>query len=380
MVYNPVTDFLGLWRNIAGQVSKEEMPGLDYVVAALARAGVIALSVSATAPVVAQSTTAWLKTAVPSYSAEGALFLWDPIAAAYVAATPALFFVMLQTTTGQNGVSWWATVGGAPLNTVGNNGDYAIRTDEPGGVYGPKAAGAWPANPLPGTTDIIGSAQLDLTFGAATGNMIFRDATEWRALPVGADNTLLTSEGGVPEYQELTALFDAVFGGVQGSLLYRDVLSWEILLPGATPDLVLTTGGSGGANPAWAPRTTEFSSGTVMLFRQTAAPTGWVKQTAINDYGLRVTSGTVGAVAGSAFSTVFAQTAVGNTTLTVTQMPSHGHPVSGAAITTTAVAAAGHAFADQTALNTGNTGGDGAHAHSVNLSLAYVDVIIATKS
>jgi hypothetical protein len=41
MVYNPATDFLGLWRASGGNVSKMEMPGLDFVISALARAGVI---------------------------------------------------------------------------------------------------------------------------------------------------------------------------------------------------------------------------------------------------------------------------------------------------------------------------------------------------
>ena len=50
MAYNPATDFLALWRNIAGQVSKVEMPGLDYVMLALARAGLFTLVSSATAP------------------------------------------------------------------------------------------------------------------------------------------------------------------------------------------------------------------------------------------------------------------------------------------------------------------------------------------
>lgn len=378
MVFNPATDFLGLWRNNAGQVSKVEMPGLDYVAAALARAGLITLSVSATAPVVSQATTAWLQAAVPSYSAEGVMRLWDPAASAYAAATPALFFEMLQAAAGQNGTSWWATVGGPPVNTVGHDGDYAIQTDEPGGVYGPKAGGVWPAQPLPGTTDLISSLQLDLSFGVTEGLMIYRGTTAWQSLPIGGDDTFLTSLAGVPIWRMLTSLLDDIFGNAQGSFLYRDAALWQVLAPGAATQ-VLTTGGPG-ANPTWAPRTPEFPSGTVMLFRQTAAPTGWTKQTAINDYGLRVTSGAVGTTPGTPFSTVFAQTVVGDTTLTIAQMPSHHHSVSGSVVTTTAVAAPGHSFADQTAINTGDQGGGLPHNHAVNLSLSYLDVIMATKN
>jgi hypothetical protein len=121
-----------------------------------------------------------------------------------------------------------------------------------------------------------------------------------------------------------------------------------------------------------------FPSGTVMLFVQTAAPTGWTKVTTHNDKALRVVSGTVSTGGTSAFSTAFAARTsagtvatnqattatgstgnttatnagveqetkntssvtatnnattaagtVGNTTLTTDQIPSHGHDVSG---------------------------------------------------
>lgn len=387
MVYNPATDFLGLWRNIAGQLSKLEMPGLDYVVAALARAGLITLSVSATAPVVNQSTTAWLRAAVPSSSGEGTLFLWDPVANTYVAATPALLFDMLQTATGQNGVSWRTSAGGPPLNTVGNNGDFSVRTDEPGGIYGPKAAGAWPVSPIPGTTDIIGSTQLDATFGTAEGQLIVRGPAVWQAFPIGAANTLMVSTGLLPQWETLSALMDAVFGNAQGSLLYRDATLWDDLAPGVVDQILATKGP--GANPVWVSRTAEFPPGTVMLFQQTAAPIGWTKQVTLNDYGLRVTSGAVGTTLGTAFSTVFAQTAVGNTVLNATQIPAHDHPVGGGTLGGTAVFAA-QAGGGANVPSGGpagelidvlpNVGGGGPHTHSVNLALSYVDVIIASKN
>src|SRR5258708_588194 len=124
MVYNPTTDFVALWRNIAGVVSKVEMPGLDLVIATLARAGLFTLSVSATAPVANQSTTAWLQANVPSNAAEGTLRLWDKVTTAYLPATAALFLQLLEATAGESGVSWWTSTG-VPLNTLGNNGDFA---------------------------------------------------------------------------------------------------------------------------------------------------------------------------------------------------------------------------------------------------------------
>jgi hypothetical protein len=384
MVFNPATDFLGLWRNIAGVVSKVEMPGLDYVVAALARTGVINLSVSATAPVANQSTTAWLQTAVPSNSAEGVLFLWNPAASAYAPATAALLLDMLQASAGQNGVSWWTSIGGPPINTIGNNGDFAIRTDAPNGVYGPKVLGAWPTTPIPGTADVLTSTSLDNTFGTAEGDLIYRDAAVWKALGIGAVNTILTPVAGIPAWETLSVLLDAVFGSVQGDVLYRDVASWKALAPGAA-GLVLTAGGLAG-NPSWAAAPSTFPSGTTMLFQQTAAPVGWTKQTALNDYGLRVVSGAVGTTPGTAFSTVFAQTSVGNTTLNASQIPPHVHPISGILFNTTdsgtvsPIGYYGNSGGAGGVSTDNNTGGGGAHTHSVSLALSYVDCIIASKN
>lgn len=387
MSYNPATDFVALWRNIAGVVSKVEMPGLDWLIAALARAGIIVVSVSATAPVANQSTTAWLRAAVPSSSAEGTFFLWDKVTTAYLAATPGLFLQFLEASAGENGTRWWTSTGDPPLNTVGSNGDFALRTDTPFGIYGPKALGAWPATPVPGTADVITSTSLDNTFGIARGDLIARGATLWAALPIGAADTLLTSTGLDPAWGTLSALMDTVFGSAQGSILYRDVGLWNDLPPGLV-NQVLSSGGVG-ANPLWTPRTAEFPSGTVMLFQQTAAPVGWVKQVALNDYGLRVTSGAVGTTPGTAFSTVFAQTAVGNTTISTATMPNHNHPVvdTGTLLTGDTAGSGvggggsfGPSVAPSVKFGVGFTGGGASHTHSVQLALSYVDVIIASKS
>jgi hypothetical protein len=89
MTYTPSTDFVGLMRAVTGGVQKGEIPGLDFMISALSRSGLINVTISLTEPVANQSTTMWFVPATPSYSAEGALFLWN--GAAYVAATPALF-------------------------------------------------------------------------------------------------------------------------------------------------------------------------------------------------------------------------------------------------------------------------------------------------
>ncbi len=380
-MYNPATDFAALWRNNGdGTVSSERMPGLDFTIAALARAGVITLSVSATAPVANQATTAWLQTAVPSYSGEGTFQLWN--GNAYAPATPALFWEYLNACAGASGASWWPTTGGPPSNTVGNNGDYAIRTDGPGGVYGPKAAGAWPNVALPGTTNTLESASLDNTFGTVEGTMIYRGPTLWGGLPIGSDNQLLISFGGIPEWSPLNALLDALYGSARGSILFRSAAGWNALAP-STDGFVLTTHGPGN-DPNWTTKTAEFPSNTVMLFQQTAAPPGWTKQVAIDNVGLRVVAGSVATTPGTPMSAIFSQSAVGNTTITAAQMPSHSHSffpntVPNSSSTGSGLGGGG-SFGPPTNVSVGTAGNDQPHTHSINLSLAYTDVIIATKN
>lgn len=98
MSYGPTVDFISLLRLTGGGVRAERMPGLDYVVVALARAGMINLAVSSAQPVLNQPTTAWFKPAVPSWSVEGTLFLWNAGTAQYEVATPALWSAIFTAT------------------------------------------------------------------------------------------------------------------------------------------------------------------------------------------------------------------------------------------------------------------------------------------
>lgn len=98
MSYSPVTDFLGLLRQTSRGVRSERTPGLDYVIAALARTGLFLLSVGQTAPTANQSATVWLRPSVPSWVAEGVVFLWNPATEQYEQATPALWTALLAPT------------------------------------------------------------------------------------------------------------------------------------------------------------------------------------------------------------------------------------------------------------------------------------------
>lgn len=121
MSYTPAIDFLALLRQTGNGMRTERMPGLDYVVPALARAGLIILSVGQTAPVANQATTAWFKPAVPSWAAEGTLFLWDPVALAYSPATPLLWSLFLTLTAASVQITQDVTSPG-PANVLTNAG------------------------------------------------------------------------------------------------------------------------------------------------------------------------------------------------------------------------------------------------------------------
>ena len=149
-----------------------------------------------------------------------------------------------------------------------------------------------------------------------------------------------------------------------------------------------------------------FASGTLMLFQQTSAPTGWTKQTTHDNKALRVVSGAASSGGSVAFTTAFAsQTPSGNvtinavsgsagsTTLTTPQIPSHSHtvPIGGQANQNNY---AGSGFQNIFgSRSTSSVGGGGSHSHpfsfssgsgsfsgsAINLAVQYVDLIIASK-
>lgn len=128
-----------------------------------------------------------------------------------------------------------------------------------------------------------------------------------------------------------------------------------------------------------------FPSGTLMLFQQTSAPTGWTKQTTHNDKALRVVSGTASSGGTNAFSTVMAQTVVGSTALVLNQIPPHTHGYNDSSIAGGGIIglAAGGQLNGDVARTTGSTGGSGGvalgHDHTITMAMQYVDLIIASK-
>lgn len=95
MSYNPLTDFLALLRQTGAGVRTERMPGLDYIIAALARAGQFAVVVGQTAPTSNQQTTVWLKPGGLSANAESVVYLFNTGTGVYEIATPALWAILI---------------------------------------------------------------------------------------------------------------------------------------------------------------------------------------------------------------------------------------------------------------------------------------------
>jgi hypothetical protein len=126
--------------------------------------------------------------------------------------------------------------------------------------------------------------------------------------------------------------------------------------------------------------------GTLMLFQQTAAPSGWTKQTTHNDKALRVVSGTASSGGSNAFSTVMGTTTTGNHTLSSAEIGSHSHayvaPGGPAGPYGGAVCAPPCPNASNVAAgaSSGAAGGGGAHNHPLTLAIQYVDLIIAQKN
>lgn len=132
-----------------------------------------------------------------------------------------------------------------------------------------------------------------------------------------------------------------------------------------------------------------FPSGTRMPFNQTAAPTGWTKDTtaALNDTAMRIVTGAVGSGGTIAFSAALAAPVVTGSAasyvLQIADIPSHTHPQL-YSLSAGAGAGAEAMGASVSGFNTGATGGGGGHTHGAGtlatpINVKYNDFIIASK-
>jgi hypothetical protein len=223
------------------------------------------------------------------------------------------------------------------------------------------------------------------------GSMAVQDSNAVSISAGTATLTSMTTNSATITGGTITGITDlAVADGGTGSssLTLNSVLigngtSALLAVAPSTAGNVLTS--SAGAWASVTPTQT-FASGTVMLFVQTAAPTGWTKSVANNNKALRVVSGTASTGGSVAFTTAFASgLSASAVTLTTTQIPSHAHNSgmggggsiqqfpSGSIMGNTSGVAGYQAFVQA-------TGGGTSHDHTLpSFDVSYVDTIIATK-
>jgi hypothetical protein len=226
------------------------------------------------------------------------------------------------------------------------------------------------------------------------------------ALPIASGGTGSTSTTYANLQSNVTGTLPVSNGGVGAAtltannvLLGNGTSTVQFVAPGSTGN-VLTSNGSTWTSAAAA----AFDSGTVLLFYQASAPTGWTKVVTQDNKALRVVSGTGGVSGGTtAFSSVFTNQTVstsisvsisgttGATTLSESQMPSHTH--------SRAQGANGDdtngfgSIYNQGSGTVSSTGGNGSHTHSfsgsgsgsgtssaVTLNVQYIDIILCSKN
>jgi hypothetical protein len=286
---------------------------------------------------------------------------------------------------------------------------------------GTLAAGTWNGS-------VIGAIYGGTGFASYTvGDLLFADTGTSLAKLAGAavGNALIS--GGVasaPSYGKIglathvSGTLPIASGGTGQTTAGTAI---NALLPDQTSQTgkFLTTNGT---SPSWSFVPDPIPSGTVMLFAQTSAPTGWTKSTTHDNKALRVVSGTAGSGGSVAFTTAFASKAVtgtnanatatnqaatqsgtvGSTTLGISEIPSHNHNAAWSNSTggNNVFPQMRTGFTGNAGSAIGNTGGGGSHNHSftgsshnhtqdahthtftgtaIDLAVAYVDVIIASK-
>ena len=238
---------------------------------------------------------------------------------------------------------------------------------------------------LPLTTGVTGTLA---TTNGGTGST----STTYCSLTTNVTGTLPVANGGTGT--TTNTAYAVICGGTTTGGAQQSVASV------GTSGQVLTSNGASALPTFQTIATGGFDAGTVMLFAQTAAPTGWTKNTTTgNNNALRVVTGTASSGGSVTISSVSGS--AGATTLTTPQIPSHQHLITvGPGMSINSVQNAANGFISPAPDNTSNprgstntTGGGGDHTHpfsfssgsgtfsgnAINLAVKYVDVIRASK-
>jgi len=226
-------------------------------------------------------------------------------------------------------------------------------------------------------------------------------STTYCSLTTNVTGTLPVANGGTG--RATNTAYAVICGGTTTGGVEQSIASV------GTTGQVLTSNGAG-ALPTFQAAGGGFPAGTRMSFQQTAAPTGWTKDTTtvgLDNSAMRIVTGSVVNGGSVNFTTAFAsQTPTGSvsissvsgsagaTTLTTPQIPSHAHtiPLYENASTFNTLPIGGTQLRGNTA-TTNPAGGDGSHTHpfsfssgsgtfsgnAINLAVKYFDFIIAAK-
>lgn len=229
--------------------------------------------------------------------------------------------------------------------------------------------------PTPAALTKTDDTNVTLTLGGTPATALLQATS----LTLGWTGQLSVPRGGTG-LASATA-YAVLCGGTTSTSAFQSVASV------GTSGQVLTSNGAA-ALPTFQNNSAGFASGTKLLFVQTSAPTGWTKDTTLNNNSaLRVVTGTASTGGTVDFTTAFTSQSVAGTnagyTLTLADIPSHQH-TGGAAGSQAVGSGASHSVLPAIAQNTGASGGGGSHTHTftgtaIDLAVKYVDVIIASK-
>lgn len=237
------------------------------------------------------------------------------------------------------------------------------------------------------TTKSLTNVQVDLTTDESRTLRLVLNGTL-------TGNVLVTTEciGMTIVENECTGNFSVTF--------QKNGVGTAITLPNGTKNLVVT-GASG--DPATVG--VDFPTGTRMAFQQTTPPPGWTKDTVtanLNNSAMRIVTGSVVNGGTQDFTTAFASRTptgtVGATTLSISQIPLHGHPARISGGSTTPDGSGGMALnnagnsnytftgtpTDTLGEQIGGTGGGQSHTHgltmdAMNFAVKYFDFSIGIK-
>lgn len=256
------------------------------------------------------------------------------------------------------------------------------------GAYLPTVAGdigAWGTNL---NTQTLATFDADLG-GIVSVSMASGDVTLDAAQ---SSNAILRLTGTLTANAQVTTLckgFTLVDNVTTGAfdVTFANGVGTPVTVPRSQRCLIITDATNG---PRLAAQSQSFPSGTVMLFVQTAAPTGWTKSTTHNDKALRIVSGTASSGGTAAFTTAFAARTILEANLPAHTHaltdPGHVHPYTFRTNTTYYggqdngpgawhLDSTGNTGSATTGITLANTGSGTA----MDFAVAYVDAILATK-